>query len=223
MKKFTKLMSLVLAIFCISLCFAGCEIGSSKTLESINVVSGTIKTTYNVGEQLDLNGAKLTLTYSDDSQAELNLVASMVSGFDSTTAGAKTLTITYKGKTATVNYTVTSNLLDVSFTGVYKSRYAENNMYVYICFVNNNGVYEVYMVASASNLTRTQVLIQAEKTAFTKALFDNKWQYSLEVLNPDQTLHHKIIIDDITENSLTMSQYDATTQSIGFSAICDLV
>ena len=64
MRKFTKLMLLVLVIFCISLCFAGCEGGTSKILDSISVVSGTIKTTYTVGEQLDLTEAKLILSYS---------------------------------------------------------------------------------------------------------------------------------------------------------------
>ena len=60
-------------------------------------VSG-LKTEYSVGESLDLSGAKLVLDYDDGRQEEVELTdpSIMVTGFDSSTAGDKTITIAYK-------------------------------------------------------------------------------------------------------------------------------
>ena len=112
MKKLTKILSFAIAFVCFSLCFAGCSfnLGQKPTLESIDI-KGSIQTEYAINERLNLNGAKLILTYSNDSQKELDVTASMVSGFDTTTAGNKTLTITYKEKTARVDYIVKNEYL----------------------------------------------------------------------------------------------------------------
>ena len=71
---------LALAIICFAgvLLVAGCN---EKELVNIGL-SANIKTQYLLNENIDLNGAKLVLTYSDDSQNELVISSDMITGFD---------------------------------------------------------------------------------------------------------------------------------------------
>ena len=76
-----------------------------KTLSSITVTPPT-KLTYNIGEALDVTGGVVNLVYSDQSTGSVPLTLDMCSGFDSSKAGTKTVTVTYEGKTATFKVTV---------------------------------------------------------------------------------------------------------------------
>ena len=218
MKKFTKVMSLVLAIFCISLCFAGCEIGASKTLKSINVASGTIKTTYNVGEQLDLTGAKLALNYSDKSKSEIAIDLNMVTGFDSSTAGEKILTITYKEKTTTVNYTVNEVNIPLSTTGFYRSdelpttdplSAGMQGQYINVAFDYNSttDVYTMYFVSGdIQHQTKSDVVNDAGEDStynLTKELVNNKWQYKF-VYSTNEGGEESLTVFDITATSIKL-------------------
>ena len=89
-----------------------------KTLSSISVHTEPTKVIYNVGESLDTTGLQLKLTYSDNS-TEYVSTGFTTSGFDSTTAGTKTVTVTYNGKTATFDVTVNEvvNLGDANGDG----------------------------------------------------------------------------------------------------------
>ncbi len=77
----------------------------APTIESIEIL-GTIATTYFVGDTLNIDGIQVKIYMSDETTDTITLTNSMISGFDTTTAGEKTLTVTYEGETATVNYTV---------------------------------------------------------------------------------------------------------------------
>lgn len=46
------------------------------------------------------------IIYSDDTQNEIDILQTMVSGFDTTTIGAKEMTITYRDKTCKIDYNV---------------------------------------------------------------------------------------------------------------------
>lgn len=119
LKKFSSLMfALLLMISCPFLLTAckkdkdkgsggggGDDTPSTPTIESIEVL-GEIKDTYFVGDELDITGIQVKITKSDDSTETIDLVAEMISGFDTTTAGEKTLTVTYEEETATVVYYV---------------------------------------------------------------------------------------------------------------------
>ena len=82
------------------------------TLSSISVKEPT-KTNYFVGESLDTTGMTVTANYSDNTTKDVTSEASL-SGFDSTTAGIKTITVTYQGKTATF----TVNVKSIDLTGI---------------------------------------------------------------------------------------------------------
>ena len=92
MKKFMILFVAVCA-------FAACK--KEVTLESIAVTTQPNKKEYFAGDKFDPAGMVVTATYSDKSTKPVTITASMLS-YDFSTAGAKTVTIAYEDKTATV-------------------------------------------------------------------------------------------------------------------------
>ena len=95
------------------------------TLESITV-SGPTKTEYEIDDELDLTGLVVTAHYSDGSEAAVEDYE--VSGFDSSTAGEKTITVTYQDKTTTFTVNVKEaapvvTLESITVTGPNKTEY----------------------------------------------------------------------------------------------------
>lgn len=76
----------------------------TATLTKIEIVTAPSKTTYKIGESLDTTGLSLKLTYSDGSTKTVTS-GFATSGFDSSTAGIKSVKVTYGGKET--NFTVT--------------------------------------------------------------------------------------------------------------------
>ena len=74
--------------------------------ESLNIISTPYKTSYFVGEELDLTGLAVEAYYSDDSTSRVEVTLDMVSGFDSSVPGVQTLTVTYSDCTATFDVEV---------------------------------------------------------------------------------------------------------------------
>lgn len=77
---------------------------SRPTVSSIAVKDG-IKTQYKKGETF--SGGVLLVTYSDSSAEEAVITGDMISGFDTSSAGNKTVTVNYGGKTVSYDITVT--------------------------------------------------------------------------------------------------------------------
>ena len=75
-------------------------------LTSVEIENMPSKTVYEIGETLDTNGLKLRFTYSNGSSGITDF-GYTTSGFDSTTAGSKTVTVEYGG--LTTSFTVTVN------------------------------------------------------------------------------------------------------------------
>ena len=95
--------------------------------ESITVSKSPAKTTYFIGDTLDTTGLELILTYNNG-DTETVTSGFSTSGFDSSTAGIKTVTVDYKGKTATFNVevvkpriTIANNSLSFDSIGSTKS------------------------------------------------------------------------------------------------------
>ncbi len=75
---------------------------------SLAIVNQPEKTVYYIGEELDTTGLQLKAEYEDGTKEELT-EGFELSGFDSSTAGEKTVTVTYQGKTAQFNVTIKEN------------------------------------------------------------------------------------------------------------------
>lgn len=64
-------------------------------LTDMTVKSAPVKTSYTVGEELDVTGATVTLVYSDGSSSDKAVTSDMVGGYDGTHAGVQYITVTY--------------------------------------------------------------------------------------------------------------------------------
>ena len=98
--------------------------GSSEvTLSSISLNTSSVTKTYSVGDTFSYSGLIVTATYSDNSTA--TVTPTSVSSPDMSTAGLKTITVTYTegGVTKTAEYTitVTSSSGNGSYTITYES------------------------------------------------------------------------------------------------------
>lgn len=74
----------------------------AKTLTSIAIKELPDKREYlEYKDMLDVRGGVLTLFFDNDTSEDIDFTADMISGFDNTTLGVQTLTLTYEGFTAT--------------------------------------------------------------------------------------------------------------------------
>ena len=74
----------------------------NQTVQSIQVTQKPNKLSYvHKVDTLDITGGKLLVTYKDGSTSTMDITAEMIVGFDNTTVGTNTVTVTYGGKTTT--------------------------------------------------------------------------------------------------------------------------
>lgn len=78
----------------------------NPTIEDLEIISSATKTTYNVGDTLDTSGLTLKATYNNGS--EKTVTSGFTTNYDFSTAGTKTVTVTYDGKSVTYNVSVLS-------------------------------------------------------------------------------------------------------------------
>ncbi len=77
----------------------------TATLTKLEVATKPTKTVYKIGESLDTSGLTLKATYSDGTARTITS-GFTTSGFDSSSAGEKTVTVSYGGKSTTFTVTV---------------------------------------------------------------------------------------------------------------------
>ena len=78
-----------------------------KELNNIEVLSKPTKLSYIQNyETLNLSGGKLKVTYNDNTTETIDMTNVQTTGFDNSTLGTKTITVTYEGKTATFNVSI---------------------------------------------------------------------------------------------------------------------
>lgn len=86
-------------VFAIILCLAALAVGLSACgkakVAKIEVDNTPKKTSYYIGEQLDVSGCTINVLYSDNSVRTVEVTDDMVSALDATAVGAKTVIITY--------------------------------------------------------------------------------------------------------------------------------
>jgi len=77
-----------------------------RVVTSMTMSSEPTKKSYAIGKSLEVSGAKIKATYNDGSSQVIDVTTDMVTGFDSSTFGNKTIIITYQGFTTTFIVTV---------------------------------------------------------------------------------------------------------------------
>lgn len=78
-----------------------------EPVESIQVVNA--KTKYNVGEAFDMNG-KIKINYKNGTQREVTADYMKISGFDTSSQGIKTITLSYAGKSVSYDIRVEGDI-----------------------------------------------------------------------------------------------------------------
>ena len=84
-----------------------------KKVDSIEVKEDTITKIYRKGTELDLEDGKLLVTYNNSDTEEIDLTAEgvEVTGYDNTSVGEQTITVTYQEKETTFNISVIARWL----------------------------------------------------------------------------------------------------------------
>lgn len=117
MKKIIKWIIILVVIgACVGLAVHFNLFGTNATLTKIDL-DKQIQTEYHLKDQINLNGAKIIATYSNKQTETIDITSDMISGFNTTTAGTRTLTITYKEKTKQVLYTVVKTQTTIQLLG----------------------------------------------------------------------------------------------------------
>ena len=89
------------------------DVKDTVTLVTLKVVPN--KTEYKYNEELDVTGGKIEITKGSGTTT-INLDSSMVSGYDKTTLGEQTLTITYGGQITTYKVNVKDYITGITVT-----------------------------------------------------------------------------------------------------------
>lgn len=99
MKKIIRLLLVLVTVVTLTAC-------GDKKVESLILKSGLAKTSYAINETIDTSGIVVIAKYNDDTQKEVTAEDLEITGVSTAIAGNKKLTITYKGKTIDIYYTV---------------------------------------------------------------------------------------------------------------------
>jgi len=134
----------------------------NKTLSSIIVTTLPTKTAYLEGkDSLDLTGGKLTLYYDNNTTSVIELSDASITGFDNTSTGSQTLTVSYNGKTTSFNITIQAK----SLTSIAVTKLPDKTVYLegkdtldlnggeITLYYNNDSTYAVDMVDSSITVT----------------------------------------------------------------------
>lgn len=177
MKKLGKLflsLALVLVMVVPMLTMTGCDLSDlfggnkdkdgDKTISRIELTDD-VKTEYMLNDDFDRQNAQLRVVYSDESDKEVNIVSTMISGFDTTVYGNnKTMTITYAEKTIEVKYNVKMPfelgkylMLNEEGTSYYSFEYNSINIFTCIEFADNGVLYIYTSDMQGNKLTSTQI------------------------------------------------------------------
>ena len=97
-----------------------------KEATKIELVTLPDKVEYIRGQKLDPDGARIKVTYNDGDTKIIDVTEKMCSGFDSSSLGQKTVTITYENKTVSFTVNVVERILTLITTdGAIKTEYIE--------------------------------------------------------------------------------------------------
>ena len=104
-KKIKTILICLLSCLMLTCCFACNAKDDEPTVSSIAIATNP-KTEYYIGDTLDITGATITVTYSDDTTKTIDVTIEMITVPDLTTEGEKEVIITYSEKTVTYRITV---------------------------------------------------------------------------------------------------------------------
>ena len=113
-----KLLIITILIMAIALLLSACAEDTDVTVVSITISKGTLSSTYQVGDEINLEETTAVIKYSDGSQRLISVLESMISGFSTESEGVGTMTIAYEGVATSFRYTVVNSADTITISGV---------------------------------------------------------------------------------------------------------
>ena len=124
MTKKLNLLLMAVLFFAAGFVLSAC---GTVTLSSISIKTDSISTTLEVGEAPDFSGLTVYATYSNGDKETITISDLTLSSVDYETAGYQTLTVTYEGKTASIQLTFYNNIEDTySIVGFEQPEFVTN-------------------------------------------------------------------------------------------------
>ena len=173
------------------------------------------KTDYKYNEELDVTGGKIEITKGSGTTT-INLESSMVSGYDKTTLGKQTLTITYGGQTTTYKVNVKDYVTDISVsptsvTGKYNDELSkiitDNNITYTVTYAKAGAKTPVVLAESmVTGYSKTSVAEQNLTITYTDNDIDSATNGQSFTATLDVTLSNEIT--GITITAPTTNKYN---------------
>ncbi len=213
-----------------------------KTVTYIGISNLPYKTRYEVGENLDLEGAQIDVYYDNDYTEQIDITEDMISGFDSHTVGVKVLTVNYQG--FIVKFPVEVYVKSVTSISIwhtpYKNEYSIGESFdlegTEILVYYNNGDSEIVnvtedMVSGFDNQTAgTQIITvtyegftdtfevyvyQRENAATELNIIEDCVRLCEKTSNMDCFLMHEFLPEDSAYEAITWTSSDENIVKVG--------
>ena len=201
-----KLKILTIAFLCALIVpvFAGCFGGGNPKLE----LHTSPAVYYAVGDSINLENAKVK--YGEN---YVTITDNMVSGFSTATAGEKKMTVSYEGKSITINYTVFENVVNNAW---YTCSLGEGSGYTYIKFNLQNKTMTGF-TCDVSNINDVDFDEQNTFTyEYTQNVNSSGIIFSNTASNIGENRTATTTITNITTNSFTFRTITYENSSIVF-------
>ncbi|MBE6760418.1 MAG: PASTA domain-containing protein [Ruminococcaceae bacterium] len=119
---------------------AACTVTVNRTLSSVSIISQPTKTVYYLGDSFDRSGLSVRANYNDGTSADITGSCTL-SGFNSSSAGTKTVTAGYSegGITRSGSFQITVSAPDVVIAPMSVSMNVGDTEYISYTYIPNNG------------------------------------------------------------------------------------
>ena len=178
-----------------------------STQEPILSLKTSFQTEYEIGEELNILGGQLLYTDENGKETTVDIEISFVTGFDSTTAGEKKLTINYLDKSIEVDYVVYPEFMEINT--YYQAVSLLDNSYNYLKLISEetfeftSNYIPTFESGTKREFTIVSKIIQAGKW-FVVAESDNS---KLEItINSPLSLTANIYADDEIVDTYTFTK-----------------
>ena len=185
------------------------------TVTSVTLKVVPNKTEYKYNEELDVTGGEIEITKGSGTTT-INLDSSMVSGYDKTTLGEQTLTITYGGQTVTYKVTVKDYVTGITVTpntvtGKYNDELSklinDNNITYTVTYAKAGAKTPVVLAESiVAGYNKTNIAEQNLTVTYTDNDVDSATNGQSFTATLDVTLSNKIT--GITITAPTTNKYN---------------
>ena len=166
------IFALALILLPISIVFAGCEdVDNASTQNETKIVvpNTSIKTIYEVGEELEITGGILEFIENGTTNY-VPLTKEMISNFSTEKYGNYQMIITYNSYTTTLNYTVEA--YSFSLSQIYKST-IDDSHYTWIKFDTDQSTFTILENGTKACPTTDEWIDYGKTVSYTQSIKNN--------------------------------------------------